>query len=210
VTAPGTAPAPATHWDRVHGGDERERSWFREDPGPSFRLVHDAASGPDAPVIDVGAGTSRLVDRLLAAGHTDVTVLDVSATALARLSERLGPDPRVTAVIDDVRDWRPDRTYDVWHDRATFHFLVDDAEAAAYVASARTAVREGGHAVIATFAPDAPETCSALPVRRRDAAALAEAFGSAFELVHDEREEHRTPGGALQPFTWVVLRRTAS
>lgn len=208
-TATSPSEGGATHWDAVHRGDEAGRSWFQSQPTTSLRLIRELCPDPseDGTVVDVGAGTSRLVDGLLAAGHRDVTLVDVSAAALDRVRDRLGVDARVHTVAGDVLAWQPERTFDVWHDRATLHFLIEDDELTAYAALARTAVAPGGHAVIATFASDGPSTCSALPVRGHDAAGLAALFEPGFELVHSERQEHTTPRGEHQPFTWVVLRR---
>ncbi|MFI5101221.1 MAG: class I SAM-dependent methyltransferase, partial [Actinomycetes bacterium] len=149
-----------------------------------------------------------LVDALVAASYPDITVLDVSEQALAVVRDRLGDrSSRVTLVHSDLLGWEPGRTFDVWHDRALFHFLVDPGLRARYVRVVGQAVAPGGSVVVATFAPDGPTHCSGLPVCRYDGAALADEFGAAFVLVHAEREEHRAPAGVIQPFTWVVLTR---
>jgi trans-aconitate methyltransferase len=196
------------HWEGVY--DSRavdEVSWFQTEPSISRRLVTAAASR-ESPVVDVGAGAAHLVDLLLDDGCTDLTVLDVSARALAVVQDRLGDRAeQVTWVHGNVLDWQPGRTYDVWHDRAVFHFLTEPTDRSRYVDLVRRAVRPGGVVIVATFAPDGPTHCSGLPVARQDAAGLAAVFGSGFELEHSEREEHRTPSGVVQPFTWVVLRR---
>ena len=195
----------AEHWDGVFTTKAPDDvSWFQAEPATSLRLLR-AYAPPPAAVVDVGAGAGVLPDRLLAGGWTDVTVLDVSAAALGIVGERLGE--RVTYVVGDVTTWRPERRYGAWHDRAVLHFLTSPADVARYVGVAAAAVAPGGVAVVATFAPDGPESCSGLPVARYDAAALAAAFAPAFGLEHAEREEHGTPWGAVQVFTWVVLRR---
>jgi cyclopropane fatty-acyl-phospholipid synthase-like methyltransferase len=160
-------------------------------------------------VVDVGAGTSTLVDLLLDAGRVDVTVLDVSVEALNKVRLRLGSlAESVSFAAADIRFWRPDRTFDAWHDRAAFHFLVDSADRDGYVDLARMAVVPGGVMVLATFAPDGPTVCSGLPTARYDSDDLARVFSPEFDLQHSQREEHITPWGVVQPFTWVVLRRT--
>lgn len=199
----------AEHWDTVYGTKASdELSWTQGQPVTSLRLLTSALSALGA-VIDVGAGASRLADALLDVGCSDVTVLDVSAEALAlvrdRLRERQGS---VSFVVADVLSWQPERRYDAWHDRAVFHFLVRPDQQEQYVATAARAVRPGGALVLGTFAADGPTQCSGLSTARYDADSLAAAFGPAFTLEHSEREEHVTPGGAGQPFTWVVLRRT--
>lgn len=159
-------------------------------------------------MIDIGAGASTLVDALLDIGWEDVTVLDISETALTKVGNRLGQRAKaVTFVAADVRSWQPTRTFDAWHDRAVFHFLVEPADRDHYVAMATEAVPPGGVALLATFAADGPTECSGLPTSRYDTDQLVRAFGPSFALEHAERELHTTPFGTIQPFTWVVLRR---
>jgi 2-polyprenyl-3-methyl-5-hydroxy-6-metoxy-1,4-benzoquinol methylase len=200
--------ASAGHWEQVYETRSTDEvSWFQAEPSVSRRLVEDAV-GTHGSVVDVGAGASRLVDLLLDDGFRDLTVLDVSARALAVVRQRLGRrSSAVTWVHGDVLDWQPGRTFDVWHDRAVFHFLTDPQDRSRYVELVEGAVRPGGTVIMVTFAPDGPTHCSGLPVSRSDAAGLATAFGEAFVLSHAEREEHVTPSGAVQPFTWAVLHR---
>lgn len=196
------------HWDDVYRTKALDEvSWFQAEPSTSLRLLLGTQPAPTS-VIDVGAGASALADALVAAGVDDVTVLDVSEAALATVRERLADLPPDAFVVADITDWTPERTWDAWHDRAVFHFLTDPDDRAAYVAAARAALRPGAVAVIATFAADGPEMCSGLPTARYDADALAAELGDGFVLEHAEREVHRTPAGADQAFTWVVLRRT--
>jgi trans-aconitate methyltransferase len=153
--------------------------------------------------VDVGGGASRLVDALRDADHEHVTVLDVAAAALERAQRRLGARAAaVSWVVADATGWQPDGEYDVWHDRALFHFLVRTEDRAAYRAALLSALRTGGHAIFATFAPDGPERCSGLPVVRYDAEALAAELGPALALVEGFREDHVTPGGRVQRFQW--------
>ena len=196
------------HWEQVYETRSTDEvSWFQAEPSVSRRLV-EAAVGTNGSVVDVGAGASRLVDLLLDDGFSDLTVLDVSARALAVVRQRLGPrSSAVTWVHGDVLDWHPGRTFDVWHDRAVFHFLTDPQDRSRYVELVQRATAPGGTVIVATFAPDGPTHCSGLPVSRSDAAGLASIFGEAFVLGHTEREEHHTPSGVVQPFTWAVLHR---
>jgi rhodanese-related sulfurtransferase len=161
----------------------------------------------DAPssLIDVGGGSSALVDALVAQGWRDLSVLDVSPVAIGAAQARLGPSP-VQWQVSDVLHWWPKRQYDIWHDRAVFHFLTDEHDRELYRCRLAAAVRPGGYAIVATFALDGPETCSALPVSRYDGPALAAAAAPSFARVAERRQVHRTPTGAEQPFTWVVLR----
>ena len=199
------------HWEGVYRGKaERETSWYREHLATSLALIDALALDKATPVIDIGGGRATLVDDLLARGYTDLAVLDLSESALAQARERLGAAGAGVAwhVADATRAALPEAHYGLWHDRAVFHFLVDEAARTAYVAQATRAVRPGGYAIIATFAPDGPEKCSGLPVRRHSAAELAAAFAPQFALERELREEHATPWGATQPFTWVVLVRS--
>ncbi len=196
------------HWDDVYatkGADEL--SWTQPEPRTSLRLLTSAVP-PPASVIDVGAGSSTLVDALLAAGYADITALDVSAEALAASQQRLGPRANeVTWVVTDLLRWDPDRTYDAWHDRAVFHFLVDPEDRTRYVELATQAATPGGAIIIGTFAQDGPTQCSGLPIARYEPTELAALFGPAFVMEHSEREQHQTPWGNPQSFSWATLRR---
>ena len=205
--------SPAEHWEGVYraGG---AHSWDQGESVLECRLLDVAGVRPIASVVDVGGGDGALAAALLARGHDDVTVVDVSASGLEAGRTRLGPAAdRIRWVVADIRSWRPQRTFDVWHDRAVFHFLVDPADRAGYGAALRTGTPPGGLAVLGTFAADGPTRCSGLPVARYDPdrlrAAVAEASGADWELLRSAREEHRTPTGAVQPFTWVLLQRSA-
>ena len=163
-------------------------------------------------MVDIGGGDGALAAALLARGHDDVTVLDISQHGLAAGRRRIGRSAdRVDWVVADVRTWRPERTFDIWHDRAVFHFLVDPADRAAYGAALQQGTHAASLAVVGTFAADGPSSCSGLPVARYDAdrlrAAIAHASGVDWQLQTSAAEEHRTPAGVVQPFTWVVLRR---
>lgn len=197
----------ATHWDEVYlSRSPDDVSWFEAEPATSLRLLS-AHAPAGAALVDVGAGRSHLAERLVGAGSPDVTVLDVSAAALS--AEQEHRPAGVTTVIGDVLEWHPPRRYGGWHDRAVFHFLTQPSDRDRYVEAAARAVAPGGVVVLATFAPDGPTQCSGLPTARWDAPGLAEVFARGFALEHEEREEHLTPVGAVQPLTWVVLRRRA-
>ena len=202
------AAASEEHWEQVYASRRADEvSWFEATPDVSLRLIRTVLPR-QASVLDVGAGASALVDSLVAGGVTDVTVLDISGRALELVRERLGrPSTHVTFVHADVLAWEPGRMFDVWHDRAVFHFLVSPESRARYVRLAKSAIPRGGSLVAATFAPDGPTHCSGLPVCRYDEAGMETEFGPGFELLHSERAEHVTPSGVVQPFTWVVLRR---
>ena len=198
----------AEHWDAIYATKaSNEVSWFQATPTTSLCLLERWAS-PAGSVLDVGSGASMLVESLLDAGWVDVTVLDISEEALNEVRNRLGGRAaEVFFITADVRSWQPHRTFGAWHDRAVFHFLVEPTDRDRYVAATTQAVAPGGVVVLGTFAADGPTQCSGLPTARYDTDSLARAFGSAFVLEHAEREEHTTPTGADQPFSWVVLRR---
>ncbi len=203
------ATQPKDHWDTVH----RERradevSWYQRHPTRSLELVDATGIGHDAAIVDVGGGASTLVDHLLDAGYSDVTVLDLSAIGLEQARRRLGARARlVDWVSADVRSWRPDRAYDLWHDRAVLHFLVDPGDRKRYVETLRAALAPGGHAIVATFGPDGPEQCSGLPVVRYDTEDLTVLLGAGFRLVEHRLDDHRTPGGVAQQFLYARFRR---
>ncbi len=197
-----------THWTKVWTDDDGSgRSWFQESPARSLELIRSVAP-PPAAVLDVGAGSSRLVDALLDDGYPRPAVLDITEAALAHTRRRLGDRAgMVDWIVADVTTLDVDRTFDVWHDRAVLHFLVDPADQARYADAVKRHVRPGGHVVLATFSPDGPTSCSGLPVQQHDAASLRALLGDRWVLAHDHLEQHTTPSGAVQEFTWAVFRR---
>jgi trans-aconitate methyltransferase len=200
----------AAHWDSAYGEGETTRSWFQQHAELSLQLM--AATGVSAAdsVIDVGGGASTLVDGLLDRGRTDVTVLDISAEGLLTAQSRLGS--RATLVhwlVADLLTWTPDRTWQVWHDRAVLQFFTADADRARYLRALHSATAPGSYALLATFAPDGPTHCSGLPVARYSGAELAALVGQSWELLSTDTQEHTTPAGHPQPFTWTAFRRLA-
>ncbi len=199
------------HWQSVYTAkSEREVSWFQDQAQPSLTLIEEAGP-PSSAVIDIGGGASRLADGLLSRGFQDLTVLDLSPAALEAAKARIGAGAeRIRWIAADVTTWEPSRAYDIWHDRATLHFLVAEPDRAAYLSRLARALKPGGCAIIATFAPDGPERCSGLPVRRYDAEGLARTLGLGFRLLGARRHEHVTPWGASQSFQFSVFRRLAA
>jgi SAM-dependent methyltransferase len=199
------------HWDHIYGTrSESELSWYQENPAVSLELIRAAGMPKGAAIVDIGGGASRLVDALLAEGFWDLTVLDIAAKGLAAAKSRLGPKAaKVTWICADVTAWEPARIYDLWHDRAAFHFLTGAAERNAYAARIKQALRPGGHVVIGTFAPDGPERCSGLPVMRHDAASIGTVLGEDFALIDSRRHDHLTPAGRTQHFQFSVFRRNS-
>jgi len=197
------------HWDRVYGDKaEHEVSWFQAEPVSSLEFIRHCGGGKNAAIIDIGGGESHLVDRLMTASYVDVTVLDLSAHAIQRTRQRLGAAAgRVHWIIADIAQWTPARRYRLWHDRAVLHFLTEQKDREAYVRALLAAVEPGGCVVISTFALDGPERCSGLPVHRYSAETLAAELGPDFKLVETVRDEHRTPGGIVQPFQFSRFTR---
>lgn len=200
------------HWQTVfRTKGERDVSWFQECPDVSLDMIAATGIARDAAIVDIGSGASRLVDALLTQGFTQVSALDISKAALATARARIGASAaKVQWIVGDVTQWRPAQSYDLWHDRAAFHFLTAAADRAAYAERVRQAVRPGGHVIIATFALDGPERCSGLPVMRHDAQSIAAALGPAFGLVETRRHDHRTPTGAIQRFQFSRFQRAAA
>jgi ubiquinone/menaquinone biosynthesis C-methylase UbiE len=201
------------HWERVYTVKPATTvSWYQDHAAQSLQLIRGTGAPRSAAVIDVGGGASTLVDDLLDDGWQHLTVLDLSAAALQAARQRLGPRAQAVrwleANITEVP--LPQHAYDVWHDRAVFHFLTADADRRAYVAAVQRAVKPGGHVIVATFAEDGPTQCSGLPVMRYSPTELHAQFGAAFALLKQEREEHHTPGGAVQKFIYCYCRLAAS
>jgi 2-polyprenyl-3-methyl-5-hydroxy-6-metoxy-1,4-benzoquinol methylase len=199
------------YWERVyktHAADQV--GWYEADPVMSRRFIGEAIAGGARSVIDIGGGASALVDHLLDLDLERVAVLDVSETGLALAKQRLAD--RATTVewiAEDVTQLGSVGTFDVWHDRAVFHFLTSPMDRDRYVRVAERTVRPGGTAIMATFAPDAPDHCSGLEVCRYDAWQLAEECGPKFELLEAQQYVHMTPSGRPQSFVYSRFRRAA-
>lgn len=197
----------AIQWDAVYRARGVEGvSWYQAVPKVSLELIEALHVRRDAAVIDVGGGASLLADRLVDRGFSDLTVLDVSASALEESRRRLGDGVPVCWLCEDLLTWLPRRRYGLWHDRAVFHFLVADADRAVYLRALRSAIEPGAGVILGTFASDGPEMCSGLPVIRYSVEDLVRVLGETFEPVESRREEHTTPGGSKQPFTWLAGR----
>lgn len=189
-------------WETVHSTREMDSvSWWQEAHLVWDDFVAELGLVPEAPIVDIGAGSSMMVDALLARGFCNLTAVDISTSALARTRQRVGG--AVDLVVADVREFVTDVPVALWHDRATFHFMVDPADQARYRANLHASLASDGHAIVATFAPDGPDSCSGLPVRRYAAEDLAGVLQ--LRLERAQRRVHTTPSGAQQPFTIVQL-----
>jgi len=202
---------PKNHWETVYSTKETtEVSWFQEHAERSLKLILDAGIPTQAQIIDVGGGASTLVDDLLAHGYQNISVLDISSAALEAAKKRLGAQAEkvqwLEANILDVK--LPEQTYDVWHDRAVFHFLLTTEQRQAYVQHVLHAVKPGGLVIVATFGEEGPDMCSGLPVRRYSADGLHDEFGEPFIMLGHEEESHTTPAGKIQQFVYCLCRKS--
>lgn len=204
-----------SHWESIYAANASPAlSWYQPHPQRSLDLIGRTHVPKDAKILDVGSGDSLLVDELVSRGYNDITVLDLSRAALDRARRRLGEAAtgRVTWLEGDILEANLSREeFDIWHDRAVFHFLTTVEERDSYIEKVQRAVRPGGHVIVATFAEDGPTRCSGLPVERYSAAELHGAFGSDFQLLGSEREVHHTPNGVDQSFTycWCLYQPVA-
>lgn len=200
------------HWEKIYATKgATEVSWYQEHARLSLKLIRDAGVSLSAPIIDVGGGASTFVDDLLANGYTNITVLDLSGAALAAAKSRLGSRASDVHWLEEnvVKSKLPAGAFDVWHDRAVFHFLATEQERHAYVRAVLRAVKPGGIVIVATFAEDGPTQCSGLPVMRYSASELHAEFGEPFLLLGHQRESHYTPSGSEQKFVYCFCRRMA-
>ena len=201
------------HWENVYSTKATDAvSWFQEHAESSLKLIENTGIPRSASIIDIGGGASTLVDDLLAKGFINLTVLDLSAAALSVAQNRLGENAHSIHWIaaDITKVDLPVQHYDVWHDRAVFHFLTTAQDRLAYVQTVLRTVKPGGHVIVATFAEDGPLQCSGLPVMRYNADELHAQFGEPFSLVHHEKESHQTPFGTAQQFTYCYCRKMSS
>ena len=200
------------HWNQIYSSQPPENTgWFRPHLETPLAWIDDLNLDPHEPVIDVGGGASTLVDDLLERGHKNLTVLDLSKSAIQITRKRLGEAAStVTWLVGDVTEIElPSRYYLLWHDRAVFHFLIESELKRKYKEAVLGSLKVGGNLIIGTFSPDAPPQCSGLPVQRYDASLLAETFGDKFELKRQRNEMHITPRGIRQPYAYCLFQRTA-
>ena len=198
-----------THWEKIYSEKAPNAvSWYRPHLETSLDLIEQAGAGASASVIDVGGGESTLVDDLLTRGYENITVLDISQTAIDANKKRLGtPSERVHWLVADItRDELGPSAYDVWHDRAVFHFLTSPSDRVAYARQVTRAVKHGGSVIVSTFGPEGPTKCSGLEVVRYDAESLHQQFGARFRLLDSREEMHHTPFGAVQQFLYCLCR----
>jgi len=200
---------PQTHWEKIYTEKAPDAvSWYRPHLETSLALIEQAAAGHSASIIDVGGGESTLVDDLLAKGYENITVLDISQTAIDANRKRLGNAAEAVhwRVADITKAELEPSAYDVWHDRAVFHFLTTTSDRVAYVRQVAQAVKPGGHVIVSTFGPGGPTKCSGLEVVRYDTDSLHKEFGVHFRLLGSSKEQHRTPFGTIQQFLYCYCK----
>ena len=199
-----------THWEHIHQTKTPTQvSWYQQHALQSLQFIANTGVDKAGRIIDIGGGISTLVDDLLTNGYQQISVLDISAAALQTTQQRLGPRAKeITLLEADVTQVQlPYQFYDVWHDRAVFHFLTDLEDRQRYVDTVREAVKPGGHVIVATFASDGPEKCSGLQVVRYAPESLHNEFGEGFELINSTNELHHTPFGTEQKFIYCYCRK---
>jgi ubiquinone/menaquinone biosynthesis C-methylase UbiE len=197
------------HWQSVYSEkDPTEVSWYERAPTASLRLIEEAGLPRGRPLLDVGGGASKLAGALLSRGYSDVTVADISASALSKAQAQLGSSAKTIEWMEaDVRSHDFARQYDLWHDRAVFHFMVGAEDQEAYLDTLQRTLKPGGHVVIATFGPDGPNRCSGLPVVRYGSAGVAERLGPGFQPISEVLHVHDTPAGSHQQFLYAHFQR---
>lgn len=212
-----TPPQPAgcqhpgwkSHWEQVYAEKKpAEVSWYQSHPQHSLSLIGDSGIGTAASIIDVGGGASTLMDHLLATGYRDITVLDIARTAIERAQQRIGDRSQLIKWAEgDVTSYSPGQQFDIWHDRAVFHYLTLDHDRECYLKTLHKALKPGGQVIIATFSESGPSQCSGLEVVRYTPAALSHTLGCEYRMVETLTEEHHTPDGGLQQFVYCRFFR---
>lgn len=198
------------HWDKVYSTkSENEVSWFQEHPVKSLELIAELKLPKTSRIIDIGGGDSRLVDHLLAEGYGDISVLDISGVSLEKLRQRLRPVDvnKVSFIVSDVTRFQPSGQFDLWHDRATFHFLTSIDQITKYLEIVASALRPGGNLIISTFSKNGPEKCSGLPIHQYSDVELKELFKTYFINTKCFEDVHTTPWGTSQSFVYCGFKR---
>ena len=197
------------HWDNVWQTKSHDStSWYQEVPATSLRFFETVKLSNTAPLIDIGSGASKLIDGWLSQGFRDITALDISANAFVQSKLRLGVDAdQVTFIEANVIDWQPERCYQLWHDRAVFHFLTDPDSRERYINTLTTALTPGAFFICGGFSTSGPQKCSGLEVQRYDPGRMAEVFAPWFEVLASENETHLTPARSEQHFLWSLFQR---
>jgi len=197
------------HWENIYETKSLEEvSWYQPTPETSLEFIQNLSLEKDASIIDIGGGDSFLVDHLLESGYTNITVLDISEKAIERAKERLGKNAeKVKWIVSDITKFEPAEKYDIWHDRAAFHFLTDDNDISAYLEIAGKAVKQNGRLFIGTFSENGPKKCSGIEIRQYSEDSLSETFGSEFRKINCFTVDHKTPFDTVQNFIFCSFRK---
>ncbi|NBU80696.1 MAG: class I SAM-dependent methyltransferase [Flavobacteriaceae bacterium] len=197
------------HWDNVFSTkQEKEVSWYQESPKTSLDLVAKSNIPKDAKIIDIGGGDSYLIDNLLELGYTNLTLLDISLKAIERIKKRLGGDAdKITFIVSDVLEFKPDSTFDFWHDRASFHFLTEKKQIAIYAKLVASAINKNGNFVLGTFSENGPKKCSGLDITQYDELKLRAVFEKDFDLIESFTVDHQTPFDTVQNFIFCSFKK---
>jgi ubiquinone/menaquinone biosynthesis C-methylase UbiE len=200
------------HWEKVYSTKQlNEVSWYQPNPEVSLRFIQELGIPHEASVIDIGGGDSLLADHLLEAGFTDITVLDISEAAIERAKKRLGPKAdEVKWIVSDITEFKPQRVYDFWHDRATFHFLTTETDVQTYLRISQSAISPGGKLLIGTFAENGPEKCSGLPVKQYSEESMSATIRRWFEKIKCIHTDHLTPFNTIQHFLFCSFKKSTS
>lgn len=197
------------HWDEVYQSKKAtEVSWYEPLPETSLDLISNCQLDKDAAIIDIGGGDSFLAEYLIAKGFTDITVLDISEKALERAKERLGEKASgIQWIVADAAEFVPERKYDLWHDRAAFHFLTEEPQIRHYVETVKNAVKSGGFVIMGTFSENGPTKCSGLEIKQYSIVQLQDLFSEAFVAISCKNLDHNTPSGGTQNFTFCSFQK---
>ncbi|TBW28900.1 class I SAM-dependent methyltransferase [Gramella sp. KN1008] len=198
-----------SHWNHIYLSKEfEETSWYQEKPEVSLRLIESLNLSETAQIIDIGGGDSYLVDNLLELGYRNISVLDISVRAVEKGLNRLGEQgENVNWIVSDSREYKSPQKFDLWHDRAAFHFLTDEQSIAAYISNLKTSLRPGGYFILGTFSEKGPDKCSGIRIKKYSAKEMKELFRENFNLIHIENIDHSTPWDATQNFTFGVFQK---
>ncbi|MCM4160683.1 class I SAM-dependent methyltransferase [Antarcticibacterium flavum] len=197
------------HWEKIYKTkDLKEVSWYQEKPRPSLNYIQSLELDKDAAIIDVGGGDSFLADHLLAEGYSNITVLDISEEAINRAKKRLGKKAgKITWITADAGDLKLKESYDLWHDRAAFHFLTAEEKIENYLKSMKAHVKKGGYVILGTFSEKGPEKCSGIKIKQYSLHEMADLFVEDFEIVDSENIDHITPTEAIQNFSFGIFKK---
>lgn len=198
-----------SHWENIYSEKEfRETSWYQGKPETSLEIIEALNLSKDAEIIDVGGGDSYLVDNLLHLGYTNLNVLDISVNAIERAKDRIGEiSKEVKWIVSDASEFTPDRKFDLWHDRAAFHFLTDEKRIRAYISSLNSSLKPGGYLILGTFSENGPDKCSGIQIKKYSKKDMESLMQNDFQMLDFKNVDHVTPWNAVQNFNFGLFRK---